>query len=80
AVMDSEIERLPDLAGFLKLASSPDWLRVKLRLPERIPDKSVSAAQSEPVRPSPLPAIERAHDASRRRDDTSSLDQGWEHD
>ena len=35
AVMDSEIERLPDLAGFLKLASSPDWLRVTLRLPER---------------------------------------------
>jgi hypothetical protein len=35
AVIDSEIERLPDLAGFLKLASSPDWLRVTLRLPER---------------------------------------------
>src|SRR5690242_1564694 len=36
AVMDSEIERLPDLAGFLKLASSPDWLRVTLRPPERL--------------------------------------------
>jgi hypothetical protein len=35
AVMDSEIERLPDLAGFLKLASCPDWLRVTLPLPER---------------------------------------------
>ncbi|MGH8269778.1 MAG: type IV secretion system DNA-binding domain-containing protein, partial [Steroidobacteraceae bacterium] len=45
AVMDSEIERLPDLAGFLKLASSPDWLRVKLRLPERIPDRPVSTVQ-----------------------------------
>jgi len=30
AVMASEIERLPDLAGFLKLASNPDWMRVNL--------------------------------------------------
>ena len=28
AVMASEIERLPDLSGFLKLASVPDWMRV----------------------------------------------------
>ena len=28
--MASEIERLPDLEGFLKFASNPDWLRVKL--------------------------------------------------
>ncbi|HXR89826.1 MAG TPA: type IV secretion system DNA-binding domain-containing protein [Steroidobacteraceae bacterium] len=31
AVMASEIERLPDLAGFLKLASCPDWQSVTLR-------------------------------------------------
>jgi type IV secretory pathway TraG/TraD family ATPase VirD4 len=30
AVMASEIERLPDLEGFLKLASNPDWRRVRL--------------------------------------------------
>jgi type IV secretory pathway TraG/TraD family ATPase VirD4 len=30
AVMASEIERLPDLTGFLKLASIPDWMRVTL--------------------------------------------------
>jgi Type IV secretion-system coupling protein DNA-binding domain len=30
AVMASEIERLPDLEGFLKLASIPDWHRVRL--------------------------------------------------
>jgi hypothetical protein len=30
AVMASEIERLPDLDGFLKLASEPDWMRIKL--------------------------------------------------
>ena len=30
AVMASEIERLPDLTGFLKLASIPDWMEVTL--------------------------------------------------
>jgi hypothetical protein len=40
AVMDSEIERLPDLAGYLKLASSPDWLRVALRPPQRIREET----------------------------------------
>ena len=30
AVMASEIEQLPDLAGFLKLASRPEWRRVVL--------------------------------------------------
>src|SRR6185437_7316913 len=31
AVMASEIEQLPDLSGFLKLASAPHWHRVTLR-------------------------------------------------
>lgn len=31
AVLGSEIEQLPDLHGFLKLASRPEWLTVKLR-------------------------------------------------
>jgi hypothetical protein len=30
AVMASEIEQLPDLAGFLKLASQPEWRRIVL--------------------------------------------------
>jgi len=30
AVMAAEIEQLPDLAGYLKLASRPEWLRVQL--------------------------------------------------
>jgi hypothetical protein len=30
AVMASEIERLPDLVGFLKFASAPDWMEVAL--------------------------------------------------
>jgi type IV secretory pathway TraG/TraD family ATPase VirD4 len=31
AVLASELEQLPDLAGYLKTASSPVWLRVRLR-------------------------------------------------
>ena len=31
AVMGSEIEQLPDLSGYLKLASRPQWLRVRAR-------------------------------------------------
>lgn len=30
AVMGSQIEQLPDLSGYLKLASSPSWQRVRL--------------------------------------------------
>lgn len=33
AVMASEIEQLPDLSGFLKLASRPQWFRITLRVP-----------------------------------------------
>lgn len=31
AVLASELEQLPDLTGYLKTASSPVWLRVRLR-------------------------------------------------
>ncbi|HEY6451660.1 MAG TPA: type IV secretion system DNA-binding domain-containing protein [Steroidobacteraceae bacterium] len=44
AVMDSEIEQLPDLAGYLKLASGARWLRV--RLP---PPQSALSANSTPA-------------------------------
>ena len=67
AVMDSEIERLPDLAGFLKLASSPDWLRVTLHLPERAQTRAVEA-----------PRPSRA--ASRGLDHERSIEDAWEHD
>lgn len=33
AVLPSEIEQLPDLSGYLKLATSPDWLRVEFPPP-----------------------------------------------
>jgi type IV secretory pathway TraG/TraD family ATPase VirD4 len=32
AVLASELEQLPDLNGYLKTASSPFWLRVRLRV------------------------------------------------
>jgi hypothetical protein len=33
AVLPSEIKQLPDLSGYLKLASSPTWQRVQMSLP-----------------------------------------------
>jgi Type IV secretion-system coupling protein DNA-binding domain len=30
AVLPSEIEKLPDLQGYLKFASTPSWMRVKM--------------------------------------------------
>jgi len=33
AVLPSEIEQLPDLQGYLKLASSPSWRRVRIGPP-----------------------------------------------
>jgi type IV secretory pathway TraG/TraD family ATPase VirD4 len=34
AVMDSQIEQLPDLAGYLKFASMPNWQQVRLASPD----------------------------------------------
>jgi len=65
AVMDSEIERLPDLAGFLKLASSPDWLRVTLGPPERIREETHGKT---------------AREVTRERDDAAVFQDVWEHD
>jgi type IV secretory pathway TraG/TraD family ATPase VirD4 len=56
AIMASEIERLADLEGFLKIASVPDWKRVRLTpvsYPERI--TPVSAAADAPA-PAAAPA------------------------
>ena len=36
AVMDSEIEQLPDLSGYLKFASQPHWRRVSLPSPDPV--------------------------------------------
>jgi type IV secretory pathway TraG/TraD family ATPase VirD4 len=44
AVMASEIEQLPDLAGYLKLASRPQWTQVRLTPPAA----SQTAGQTRP--------------------------------
>jgi hypothetical protein len=38
AVLDSQIEQLPDLSGYLKFASVPDWQRVMLAAPNSSDD------------------------------------------
>jgi hypothetical protein len=43
AVMDSQIEQLPDLSGYLKFASVPDWQRVSLAAPSDSGSARVSA-------------------------------------
>ncbi|HVW69137.1 MAG TPA: type IV secretion system DNA-binding domain-containing protein [Steroidobacteraceae bacterium] len=48
AVLDSEIEQLPDLRGYLKLASDPRWRRVRLAPPS-------AAATDEPTRRARVP-------------------------
>jgi type IV secretory pathway TraG/TraD family ATPase VirD4 len=52
AVMGAQIEQLPDLCGYLKLASVPEWRRVRLQppAPRRAPALSaVPAAEHEAV-------------------------------
>jgi hypothetical protein len=43
AVMDSQIEQLPDLSGYLKFASVPSWQRVNLMVPEQAGGAQVRA-------------------------------------
>ena len=64
AVMASEIERLPDLEGFLKMASIPDWWRVrltpvqypKITRPARSPVPLQQPAAAQPPPKSAIPA------------------------
>ncbi len=44
-MLDSEIEQLPDLAGYLKVASSPEWWKVRLPV-ERAVSTSASATSA----------------------------------
>jgi Type IV secretion-system coupling protein DNA-binding domain len=68
AVMASEIERLPDLAGFLKLATVPDWQSVRLtprsepgvvriRKPSVVASPPVTAAAISPTSPPTPPPV-----------------------
>ena len=63
AVMASEIEQLPDLAGYLKIASRPQWLRVVL--PRPVPLRTVEYPRSPPASQRGLltaDAADRAHE------------------
>ncbi|HUL18085.1 MAG TPA: type IV secretion system DNA-binding domain-containing protein, partial [Steroidobacteraceae bacterium] len=40
AVMGAQIEQLPDLAGYLKIASRPEWRRVRLAAPGAVRERS----------------------------------------
>jgi hypothetical protein len=60
AVMGAEIEQLPDLAGYLKLASSPAWLRVRLNpTPEKCDSFGLGALPTG-ARVLPFPSRMRA--------------------
>ena len=96
AVMDSEIERLPDLAGFLKLASCPDWLRVTLHLPERAREALATASERgpsasnqtaiaiQPAPPAPPPTsaaqLPRSRMEASGGRDDTGVDDAWERD
>jgi hypothetical protein len=57
AVMGAQIEQLPDLAGYLKLASRPEWLSVRLspQAATALPQRTVRATLS-PLARAPTPA------------------------
>jgi hypothetical protein len=55
AVMSSEIEQLPDLAGYLKIASRREWLRVGLT-PQPQPQQAYPAGSSLAPRQTPAAA------------------------
>ena len=88
AVMDSQIERLPDLAGFLKLASTPDWQRVRLRLPARAPapeahpaaaSRTGMAGRTAVEHPEPAAGARQGHGAEGGARVVPSHEDGWDH-
>jgi hypothetical protein len=83
AVLDSEIERLPDLAGFLKLASRPDWMRVTLRLPTRLREAAAPMMKRDPTAAAPIHAAEAPRpdgEVSRAQMEKVRSEDAWEHE
>jgi hypothetical protein len=64
--MASEIEQLPDLAGYLKLASRPQWMQVALARPT---PARVVAHQPPRVPAAPQRALEPARPVHSERED-----------
>ncbi len=57
AVMGAQIEQLPDLSGYLKLASAPEWRRVRLQPP--VARRAASPALAAAAEPAPALGRER---------------------
>jgi len=68
AVMASEIERLPDLAGFLKLASCPDWHSITLR-PGGQPLSGRACRANVATTPPHVPPTHASHEPVQNRSD-----------
>jgi hypothetical protein len=49
AVMDSEVEQLPDLCGYLKFASRPEWLGIRLQPADRPGAAAVESPAHVPI-------------------------------
>ena len=69
AVMGSEIEQLPDLSGYLKLASSPGWQCVRLRAPvQQLPaEPPPRTARILTLRRAPAPELRAVSPAAQPR-------------
>jgi hypothetical protein len=66
AVMASEIERLPDLAGFLKIASVPDWQVATLTVEPDVNVPPARARQVRPIAPAPPPVAPTTETPTRK--------------
>jgi type IV secretory pathway TraG/TraD family ATPase VirD4 len=66
AIMASEIERLPDLAGFLKIASLPDWQAATLAVQSEAIMPRARAQRVPPITPEPLSAAPSIESTSRK--------------
>jgi Type IV secretion-system coupling protein DNA-binding domain len=69
AVMASEIERLPDLTGFLKIASVPDWQVATLTVKPDVKVPRKRARQVPAMTPSP-PSVAPSSEAPSRKAQT----------
>jgi hypothetical protein len=70
AVLASQIEQIPDLCGYLKLAGQPAWLRVRLPAPtlRTASTRDIPAfVPATVVVPSPLPAVPSVAPAAAKR-------------
>lgn len=62
AVLASQIEQLPDLNGYLKCASDPRWVRVRLQATRAWSKARADASASLPTRPAPQRFMGAEHD------------------